>query len=116
MKYDIGQAVKKLRSRSGLTQIDLAHLMRVDQSRISRIESGHYEPTIGELCTLSIIYDKELGRRSFMNTKDVIPLIKKRLDTMPACPLYWHSKAERMKTLDALSARLDASTDAEHAR
>ena len=52
--------LKVSRRESGLLQNDLALLLNITQERISRLEKGKSILTTGELCSLAIIYDKNV--------------------------------------------------------
>lgn len=111
MEHNFGLAIRALRRRSGLSQADLAHLLEVKQSRISRIESGFFEPTASELCALRLVYGQALGKRFETNIEDMKRLLRERLETIPQCPKNWRSRETRLATLDTLSKRLAERSD-----
>ena len=50
LKEQVAQLIKELRKESGLTQVELASLAKMEQSnRISYIECGKNEPSFSEL-------------------------------------------------------------------
>ena len=106
--------LKLARRRSGLSQADCAHLVGVDASRMSKLESGKAEPSVCELAILSLIFDRPAD--DF--TKGVIVALRgalaDRLDSMPSVPQNWRDWHQRSQTLQALSARLDG-IDRKHA-
>ena len=114
MEHNFGLAMRALRRRSGLSQADLAHLLQVKQSRVSRLESGVFEPTASELCALRIIYGQALGKRFETTIEDMKQRLRERLETIPQCPKHWRNRAARRTTLNALSRRLEASLDGTH--
>jgi transcriptional regulator with XRE-family HTH domain len=46
---DFGAALKQARMRRGLTQVQLAKMLRVDQARISEIERGSTGTSVGAI-------------------------------------------------------------------
>ncbi len=61
----IGERIKKTRKKLGLSQMDMAYALSVNQSNISRIENGTHMPTIDQLIMLkdllSVDYDYLIG-------------------------------------------------------
>jgi transcriptional regulator with XRE-family HTH domain len=64
-RYDpqdsLAEALKLARERAGLTQRQLAKRMKVDQARISQLESGRLNPTWSTLRALSAALSIELS-------------------------------------------------------
>ena len=114
MEHNFGLALRALRRRSGLSQADLAHLLEVKQSRVSRLEAGLFEPTASELCALRIIYGQALGKRFETSIDDMKRLLRERLETMPQCPKHWRNRMARSTTLEVLTKRLEASSEGGH--
>jgi len=52
-----GANLKAIRNRRGLTQADLAHLAKLDQTAISRIELGLREPRLSTVISLAAALD-----------------------------------------------------------
>lgn len=52
---NIGARIKKARIESGVSQIQLAEALHVNQSNVSRIENGTQEPNITQLRILKLI-------------------------------------------------------------
>jgi len=63
----LGEAVRQLRQKRGLTQEDLAHAAGITTGTLSLIERGHANPTWGTLRGLAValgISMGELGKRA----------------------------------------------------
>ncbi len=58
--YDVLLELKKLRSKLGLTQAELAQKALLPRTTISKIESGTYNPTINTLMSIAAALNKEL--------------------------------------------------------
>ena len=108
MNHKLSLNLKLARRQSGLAQADCAHLLGVDASRMSLLESGKSGPSAVELAALCVLFDRPAD--DF--TKGAIIALRKhlavRLASMPACPQQWRDEQRRTQTLQALSARLQA--------
>ena len=51
---DLGQRIRELRKRSGLTQTQLAHTIGKDQQSVQMLESGKFNPTFFYLKEIAI--------------------------------------------------------------
>ncbi len=60
VEYEIKQAMIDARKEKNLTQKELSELTGIQQSHISRLENGNYNPSIGYLKRIAIALDKEL--------------------------------------------------------
>ena len=58
--YDIKREIIKLRVEQGLSQKDLADKIQTQQSAISRLESGEYNPSLEFLAKVAHALGKEL--------------------------------------------------------
>jgi len=58
--YDIKREIIKLRVEQGLSQKDLADKIQTQQSAISRLESGEYNPSVELLAKVANALGKEL--------------------------------------------------------
>jgi transcriptional regulator with XRE-family HTH domain len=50
--------LRAARRNSGLRQVDCAHLMGVNKTKISNLENGRQRPSVRDICTLSMIYGR----------------------------------------------------------
>lgn len=71
---NLGENIKKLRKRSGLSQTKLAELMEVNQYNISFWEINRSEPSANQLIKLSEIFnvptDYLLGKKEIITTTE----------------------------------------------
>ena len=108
MKHHYALTLRAARRRSGLTQEDCAHFLGITQPRMSKIESGVYEPTLKEACALCILFDMPLTELYSDTALGVARQFKDRLPTVPDAPLLWRVKQRRLDTLASLRFRLEA--------
>jgi transcriptional regulator with XRE-family HTH domain len=111
MVYQFGLDLKVARRRSALTQADCAHLLGVDQPRISKFEAGTAVPTVVELSILCLIFDRPIGGMSQEIVISVGPSLQERLASMPPCPETWHDRAHRLRTLGLIAQKLSSLDD-----
>lgn len=60
MENSLALDLKVARRKAGLTQSDLAHLLEIKKSRVSKIERGMKQYRFREIVALSLIYDRSL--------------------------------------------------------
>ena len=58
---DIGSRLRRLRKQQGLTQADLARQIGIQQSDLSRMESGEYRVSLDNLVKLLAVFDLKLA-------------------------------------------------------
>ena len=104
--------IKVARRRSGLSQADVAHLLSIHRTRVSKLERGRYTPHAQELATLSLIYGRrfpDLGNRAM---PEICRALSERLATLPNRSDYASGQTNKAQTLNALAERLEASSHA----
>lgn len=90
------------RRRAGLTQADCAHLMGIQQSRISELESGEKSPSAHELCVLSIILDRRFEGYISDELSQLTNALGPRLTSLPRLKRISASTFNRHRTLERL--------------
>lgn len=58
-RFKIGDALKNIREKKGYSQDELAEIMNVNRSTISKIENGKFNLSIDYLCKFSLFLDFE---------------------------------------------------------
>lgn len=108
MVYQFGLDLKVARRRSALTQADCAHLLGVDQPRISKLEAGTATPSVVELSILCLIFNRPIGNVSQEVIISLGQSLQERLASMPPCPETWHDRQHRLRTLGIIAQKLEA--------
>ena len=98
--------LKVARRKSGLTQIDCAHLLGIHDTLLSQMENGRRMPTVKEICSLSLIYGRSFETLFSGVFKDVRSDLKERLLTIPNAPKAWVGSLNRQNTIDRLAQDL----------
>ena len=111
MKNTFALDLKVLRRKSGLTQKDCAHLLAVQPSRISLLESGRILPTIKDVVALATLHGRFIEQLLEQLVRDTHNHLAERLRSMPKAPARWLGRFNRQHTLDDLADRLAALTD-----
>lgn len=106
--------LKVARRKSGLSQVDCAHLLGVHPTKISVLEHGKAMPSVPEICMLSLIYGKSFESLFGPVMAEAEARLRERLPTLPACPKKWLGRFNRQGTLNRLSERLAARSEPDH--
>jgi len=106
MSYDFALDLRVARRKAALTQADLAHILGVTYTRISRLESGKTPPTAVELSILCLAFDGDIARLYDKIIKAEATALGTRLGSMPTCPKSWPNWRNRVHTLNAIAERL----------
>ena len=115
MFHEFTLDLKVARKKSGLTQVDCAHLLAIHPSLVSQIETGKRMPTVREICTLSLIYGRSFESLFAGIFTDARSDLRERLTTIPDAPKHWLGRHNRQATLNRLAEHLLASYDSDHA-
>ena len=105
-KEDVMVDLKINRRESGLSNKDLAHLLDVNPSRISRLQTGDATLMVGEAITLSLIFGKNIDQLLSRTTQKLATHLKTKLAEMPPEPENWTAHIKRLDTLNMLADRL----------
>jgi transcriptional regulator with XRE-family HTH domain len=111
----VADDIRAVRDKSGLRQVDCAHLLGVSSDRISDIETGKGRPTVLEIATLSIVFGKPMESLLSALLDEVADGLIERLRTMPS--VSSRSLADtliRTETLRDLVKRLEMLTISSH--
>lgn len=74
---NFGEQLKKLRTEHGLTQLDLARILDVSKSNISKYEAGTVEPNLSLLQTISSYFNVSID--SLLKNNDLIGTKEKNM-------------------------------------
>ena len=114
MYQEFAMDLKVARRKSGLTQIDCAHLLGIHDTLLSQMENGRRMPTVKEICSLSLIYGRSFESLFSGVFQDVRIDLKERLLTIPKAPKAWIGSLNRQNTIDRLAQDLANNGGAEY--
>ena len=110
---EVKAELKVSRKRTGLTNEDLATLLNIDPARVSRLERERREPTVREMISLCLIYDKDMARLYPRTMAEVWDQLKERIRQIDAQPKGPQTRYEqRLKHLGKLYERLTGNVSA----
>lgn len=114
MNQDFTLDLRAARRKSGFRQIDCAHLMGVHETRISCLERGKREPSLRDICFLSMIFGRSFEGLFSSIFDEVRAELHCQLPTLPAPPksLSKLRLKNRQKTIESLAKRLEDNLDA----
>ncbi|MGR3290715.1 MAG: helix-turn-helix domain-containing protein [Paracoccaceae bacterium] len=107
--------LRAARRNSGLRQVDCAHLMDVQKSKISNLETGRQRPTVKDICMLSMIYGRSFETLFAGIFSEVREELEERLPGLREPSPHYKRAFNRKNTLDGLEARLKDNPDHFHA-
>lgn len=107
MQYTYALELKVARRKAGLTQEDVAHLLGISDTRISRLENGKSNLTVHEIAALGVIYGKSFEGLFRMAFDEVIAAMPERIATLPIRQDNWLGRFNRENTIANIVARLE---------
>lgn len=104
--------LRSARRKAGLTQGDVAHLLGRHQQLVSDFECGQRLPSVPQLCTLALIYQRPLESLLVEFLAQSRADVSARLSTLPAATPRL-ATFNRQHALEQLAQRLadEAPTD-----
>lgn len=111
MQSSFALDLKVSRRKAGLTQEDLAHLLGLTKSNVSKIERGVRPVLLPELCALALIYDRTADSLLAPLWPDSAADLAARLPSMPVPASPWVSTFNRQHTLSSLGERLASNAE-----
>ena len=106
MPTDFAFDLRLARRKAGLTQRDCAHLLAVKQSRLSALEKGVMQPSLEELCILSVVYSRSFEQQLSAILADAQEKLRRRLPSLPAKARKCAATFNRKKTLERVERRV----------
>ncbi|MGJ5620567.1 helix-turn-helix transcriptional regulator [Sulfitobacter sp. MF3-043] len=104
--------LRAARRNSGLRQVDCAHLMGVNKTKISNLENGRQRPSVRDICTLSMIYGRSFESLFAGIFDEVKADVYCHLTDLPEPQAHYGLANNRNRTLDGLRARLEENHSA----
>ena len=108
MIHEFSLDLRAARRNSGLRQVDCAHLMGADKSKISNLERGRQRPTVQDICMLSMIYGRSFESLFSGIFDEVRADLAMRLPEVLEPGLHYKRRLSRDNTLQRLQERIEA--------
>lgn len=106
MQFNFALDLKVARRKAGLTQQDVAHLLDIQESRVSRLENGKAQLGIHEIAALTLVYGKPFEGLFAEALDEIAEALPERMSNMPACQDGWLGRFNRENTLSNITNRL----------
>ncbi len=103
------------RKKSGLSQRDLCILLEVGSKDVTALEDGIVQPTIEQLCRLSIIYKRSFAPHYEGLMRSAREALFRSLPDLPECSGDPKAEFNRDNTLKRLDRELTAALTQKHA-
>lgn len=110
MITELALDLKVARRKSGLRMRDVAHLLGIHSSTLSKIEKGAVLPNAQIIATLSLVYNRSLGGLLASLLREAHEKLPERLAILPECSTRWRGTFNRQQTLNRLAAHLETIT------
>ena len=106
MIHEFALDLRAARRNSGLRQVDCAHLMGVNKTKISNLENGRQRPSVRDICTLSMIHGRSFESLFAGIFDEVKADIFCHLTDLPEPRAHYGRSNNRSRTLESLKTRL----------
>ena len=84
--FEVARMIKNFRMKNGLTQAQLAKLVKTKQSSIARLEQGNYSPSLGFLEKIATVLKvKMLPPRFVPIKKYAVVAVKRKVKSLHPC-------------------------------
>jgi transcriptional regulator with XRE-family HTH domain len=108
MIHEFTLDLRAARRNSGLRQVDCAYLMGAHKSKISALEMGRQQPSVRDICTLSMIYGRSFESLFAGIFDEVRADLAMRLHDVPDPGANYKRRLNRERTLQKLEERVEA--------
>jgi transcriptional regulator with XRE-family HTH domain len=103
------------REKAGLTQRDLSILLEIGSKDVVALETGTALPSVGQLCRLSIIYNRSFAELYQELMREAREALFRKLPDMPECAGDGTANFNRENTLARMERQLTAAINSRHA-
>lgn len=111
MSTEFALDLRLARRKSGFTQRDTAHLLALNRSKLSLLETGQRLPSLVQICTLSLIYGRSFESLFSAVMAEARGAIKDRIGGLPDDSRTYVGTMNRAYSLERLEDRLVGNDD-----
>lgn len=112
MSTEFSLDLRKARRVAGLRQEDVAHLMGMSSTSVSRLERGQRRPSLVQIVTLSLIFGRSFESFFATTMEEVKGDLRRRILSLPEVGRVYVGIGNRQHAIDRL-ARFLAAEEAE---
>ena len=106
MSTEFALDLRLARRKAGFTQRDIAHLLGAHEALVCEMEKGRQQPTLEQIVTLSLIYDRPFESLFADLMKTARAKIQRRIVRMPTGVRSYVGTFNRDASIDRLARRL----------
>ena len=115
MSTEFALDLRLARRKSGLTQRDTAHLLALNRSKLSLLETGQRLPNLVQICTLSLIYGRSFESLFGLIMAEAKAALRRRILIMPTQRRTYAGSLNRDHSIERLARSLAEEQD-DHGR
>ena len=114
MSTEFALNLRLARRKSGFTQRDTAHLMALNRSKLSLLETGKRMPSLTHICTLSLIYGRSFESLFGTIMSEARASLRKRILAMPKTSRKYAGSQNRDHSIERLVRSLATEPDEQY--
>ena len=114
MSTEFALDLRLARRKSGFTQADTAHLLALNRSKLSLLETGQRLPSLVQICTLSLIYGRSFESLFGAIMAEAKASLRRRILTMPKNTRKYAGSLNRNHSIERLARSLAAEPEDVH--
>ena len=111
MSTEFALDLRLARRKSGFSQRDTAHLLGLNRSKLSLLETGLRLPSLVQICTLSLIYGRSFESLFGAIMAEARAALRQRILTMPKPTRKYAGAVNRDHSIERLARSLAAEAD-----
>lgn len=97
------------RKKTGLVQPDVSTMLNISTKEIAALESGERDPTLLQLCQLSVIYNRSFTEYYEHLMREARESLFRNLPDLPECNVEGIQRHNRQSTIARLERSLTAA-------
>lgn len=106
MSTEFALDLRLARRKSGFTQADTAHLLALNRSKLSLLETGLRLPSLVQICTLSLIYGRSFESLFGVIMQEAKSALQTRILSIPKNSRKYAGSFNRDHSIERLARRL----------
>lgn len=114
MSTEFALDLRLARRKAGYTQRDTAHLLALNRSKLSLLETGQRLPSLSQICTLSLIYGRSFESLFGAIMAEARAALRRRILTLPATTRKYAGSLNRSHSIERLARSLAVEPDDDH--
>lgn len=114
MSTEFALDLRLARRKAGYTQRDTAHLLALNRSKLSLLETGQRLPSLAQICTLSLIYGRSFESLFGVIMAEARAALRTRILTLPTTTRKYAGSLNRSHSIERLARSLAVEPSDDH--